>query len=515
MNIKFILQDKLNFLLVLVSLIFIILVLFGWLQPWVLYFNIICGIAIAFISLIIIIRKLIKPVENEYPKTTSVKKILSVTAHILAIVFYLLVFLAYPVHWINNYYIETAAVSFINIVFVVFLMFEKRKWMYKLPEKITKPAYLASLVMLLTLSALILFNIVPSCPVSCDDSNECTIDMCSAKTNYQCENTVLLNCTGNGICEIGEYPSVDCPVCDDGNPCTSNNYEFTIGCYYNLTYDCLGNGICEQGEYPSQDCPSCDDNNSCTNDDYNFVTKRCDHRLIIPCDGNKICELGEYGLDDCSFCNSTAIFYYSQNECKYLADINTSGVIINLSSISSKDVRVVDALSYDISLKSVKYIGDSVIAHLSVNNVSSMYLGVDRFQYTLSGSKVTVIDINDENPSDMQVVIRFVPQKYRPKWVDDYNLIGILSSNYTKVYQDINEEKVHILDDDIYTVKIVKPCNSCGAGNVPQTRLKINGYASGDIKLGKSVVVDDYKFGIVGVSLSPEESYVEYYIRKI
>jgi hypothetical protein len=70
-------------------------------------------------------------------------------------------------------------------------------------------------------------NLFPHCPDSCDDGDICTEDFCSRKTKFECQHRLLVPCDGNGICEPNEYPSVDCPDCDDGNYCTDDDYNLT------------------------------------------------------------------------------------------------------------------------------------------------------------------------------------------------------------------------------------------------------------------------------------------------
>lgn len=44
----------------------------------------------------------------------------------------------------------------------------------------------------------------PSCPISCDDFNACTKDVCGYQTDYECRHTAMYPCCGNGICEASE-----------------------------------------------------------------------------------------------------------------------------------------------------------------------------------------------------------------------------------------------------------------------------------------------------------------------
>ncbi|MAG07985.1 hypothetical protein CMO89_00785 [Candidatus Woesearchaeota archaeon] len=42
------------------------------------------------------------------------------------------------------------------------------------------------------------------CPLSCDDSNDCTEDSCGEETGFKCSNTLIIPCCGNNLCEGGE-----------------------------------------------------------------------------------------------------------------------------------------------------------------------------------------------------------------------------------------------------------------------------------------------------------------------
>lgn len=50
------------------------------------------------------------------------------------------------------------------------------------------------------------------CPASCDDSNACTNDTCSAKTDFKCVHDTIYPCCGNGVCERGEDVYNECPA---------------------------------------------------------------------------------------------------------------------------------------------------------------------------------------------------------------------------------------------------------------------------------------------------------------
>lgn len=94
-----------------------------------------------------------------------------------------------------------------------------------------------------------------SCPVHCADGDICTHDVCNASTRFRCEHRPFAPCEGNGICEEGEYPSVDCPDCRDHNVCTDDIYDVGDGrCYHIPIEPCCGNQRCEQNETRAS-CP--------------------------------------------------------------------------------------------------------------------------------------------------------------------------------------------------------------------------------------------------------------------
>jgi|GEM_PF-6475361 len=209
--------------------------------------------------------------------------------------------------FVNNYW---WVVPFIAIVFITSpffnqvtnkILFERIRHKKKRNFTLGKRAILAGAILLVYL-LLVIF--IPNCPKTCDDGNTCTSDWCNRGTGYKCQNQTIMNCRGNGICEQGEYPSADCPSCDDGVVCTKDTIDYTtFACNHEEFKPCVGNRVCEQGEYGTKDCPNCDDSNKCTADDYNHQTKRCTHSLLSPCCGDKKCELTETYVtcpDDCS-----------------------------------------------------------------------------------------------------------------------------------------------------------------------------------------------------------------------
>ena len=56
------------------------------------------------------------------------------------------------------------------------------------------------------------------CPESCDDSDECTFDLCDKGTGYMCVNRPVRPCCGNGVCERGESYSTCSEDCSREGP---------------------------------------------------------------------------------------------------------------------------------------------------------------------------------------------------------------------------------------------------------------------------------------------------------
>lgn len=72
----------------------------------------------------------------------------------------------------------------------------------------------------------------PQCPVSCDDANACTVDTCSAESNYFCTHTLTkAACCGNTVCDGNEN---ECSCNKDCGSC-----ERTFGKY--MAYSCQSN----------------------------------------------------------------------------------------------------------------------------------------------------------------------------------------------------------------------------------------------------------------------------------
>ena len=147
-----------------------------------------------------------------------------------------------------------------------------------------------------------------NCP-SCDDLNPCTVDTCDATT---------------GTCRHEPLS------CDDGNPCTTDFCDSTIhfgGCRHPSLAagtPCDDHNTCTQGDAcdSTAQChgtvlpvgSACDDRNSCTADDACDDTGQCAGRALAPgtsCDDKDACTQG----DTCAASTAGVVCVGSPNDC--------------------------------------------------------------------------------------------------------------------------------------------------------------------------------------------------------
>jgi len=117
-----------------------------------------------------------------------------------------------------------------------------------------------------------------SAPLSCDDANPCTDDLCIAKSgcvhnanNAKCNDNN--DCTSDDHCLAGACASDQPVACDDGNPCTKDVCLPDGGCIAEPIAGpcsdgdpCTVNDYCAQGKCSKGAPLKCDDANSCTKD---------------------------------------------------------------------------------------------------------------------------------------------------------------------------------------------------------------------------------------------------------
>ena len=115
----------------------------------------------------------------------------------------------------------------------------------------------------------------------CDDLNPCTTDSCDPNTGnciHVNDNTRICDdgnvCTGVDKCQDGMCTGFNPVSCEDGNPCTTNVCDATVGCLTSFANGvacedgnaCTVNDSCNQGVCVSGGPNQCDDNNECTTD---------------------------------------------------------------------------------------------------------------------------------------------------------------------------------------------------------------------------------------------------------
>ena len=115
----------------------------------------------------------------------------------------------------------------------------------------------------------------------CDDLNPCTIDSCDPQTGaclHQNDNTKTCDdgsaCTQLDKCQDGQCVGFNPLVCEDGNPCTTNVCDPTVGCLSSFANGaacedgnpCTVSDTCNQGVCVSGGPNTCNDNNPCTDD---------------------------------------------------------------------------------------------------------------------------------------------------------------------------------------------------------------------------------------------------------
>ncbi len=155
-------------------------------------------------------------------------------------------------------------------------------------------------------------------PTSCDDSNPCTTDSCSASLGCQHANVMTgtacsdgnacngaETCNGSGTCQAGVAPN-----CSDGNVCTSDSCNATTGCQHaavmagtscadanmcNGAETCSAGGVCQVAM-----ALGCDDGNACTADSCSAMGG-CQHAPVMvgtscadgnACNGAELCNVG-------------------------------------------------------------------------------------------------------------------------------------------------------------------------------------------------------------------------------
>ena len=178
-------------------------------------------------------------------------------------------------------------------------------------------------------------------PKACDDSNVCTNDSCNPATGcVYANNTVPCDdadaCTTTSQCSGGSCLGAGQVDCTDGNPCTGDQCDAKVGCFYiNLAIECTDgdkcttNDQCVDGACKGVGALACNDDNPCTDDSCNALTGCVYTANAASCDdGNactendtcagKVCGGQTKSCDDSNAC--TVDSCSTTLGCKHLAD---------------------------------------------------------------------------------------------------------------------------------------------------------------------------------------------------
>src|SRR5262245_19530011 len=141
----------------------------------------------------------------------------------------------------------------------------------------------------------------PGTPPTCDDGNDCTTDGCdsiagcTAQSIPGCCNTDA-ECSDTSACTVNErcvsHTCLSDPLtCDDGNPCTTDSCDAAGGCIFTPVPNgqscgdldvCNGLETCQSGTCVAGTAPLCDDGNPCTTDGCDS-SSGCTHAPVDGC----------------------------------------------------------------------------------------------------------------------------------------------------------------------------------------------------------------------------------------
>ena len=167
-------------------------------------------------------------------------------------------------------------------------------------------------------------------PVICEDGNPCTKGACDPATGQCTFKPVEGTCSDGDLCTQNDKcvqgRCVGTPVsCDDGNPCTTDSCDSTVGCIHTPKADyeqCEDQNLCTIGDFclqgkcvPGEGRLTCDDGNPCTTDNC-VPTKGC---VFIPnndpCDDGNVCTIGDYCKAGKCESGTTLLQCDDQNPC--------------------------------------------------------------------------------------------------------------------------------------------------------------------------------------------------------
>lgn len=139
------------------------------------------------------------------------------------------------------------------------------------------------------------------CFAACDDGNVCTTDSCNPSVGcVHTNNTASCDdgnaCTTNDTCSNGTCAGGAPLSCSDGNVCTTDSCNPATGCVYtNNTAPCSDGSMCTTGDTCSNGvCVAgsplnCNDSNPCTSDSCNVTTGCVHSNNTAPCNDGNAC----------------------------------------------------------------------------------------------------------------------------------------------------------------------------------------------------------------------------------
>lgn len=142
--------------------------------------------------------------------------------------------------------------------------------------------------------------------LSCDDGNVCTQDSCDPGqgcihllSDAPCDDGDV--CTTGDHCSLGGCVGSGTLVCNDGNGCTLDSCDKTVGCLFEPQAGdcddgnaCTLNDQCTNGQCKGGPALGCNDDNVCTTDSCD-PQQGCVHSLNqAPCDDSDVCTTGDH-----------------------------------------------------------------------------------------------------------------------------------------------------------------------------------------------------------------------------
>jgi hypothetical protein len=152
---------------------------------------------------------------------------------------------------------------------------------------------------------------------NCDDANPCTSDSCDPATGkcVQAANSAPCSdsnaCTLGDQCQDGACKAGPTKACDDGNGCTTDSCDPTLGVCLNLPNTaacsdanaCTLNDVCKSAACQPGVAKVCNDGDACTTDGCDKASGACTVAPIIGCGGN--CKTTQ-DCDDSNPCTDNA-----------------------------------------------------------------------------------------------------------------------------------------------------------------------------------------------------------------